>query len=237
LGTGYHGRKPRWSIATCLRRRTPSHQGFSQRGLKITAVTGGKPTSGRTSSTASERGDLRGPHRCPTSDSACCGRCASALLCTGEHDHSLPIIQPEASDQWTVLSAVGLPNRRGRTVVPDGAQIIRSGVPWRRRGFGVQIRGKPSYWRGAASCLCQPPVQIAQGLSPAEVSCGRSAGSGERTVGSEAHVRVASGAHVRGGKVPRKRISGQASEVWGGRVVVAGERPADRSSLPWRHLR
>jgi hypothetical protein len=92
-------------------------------------------------------------------------------------------------------------------------------------------------WRGAASCLCQPPVQIAQGLSPAEVSCGRSAGSGERTVGIEAHVRVAFGAHVRGGKVPRKRISGQASEVWGGRVVVAGERPADRSSLPWRHLR
>src|SRR5215467_7182524 len=31
--------------------------------------------------------------------------------------------------------------------------------------------------------------------------------------------------------------SGQASEVLGGRVVVAGERPADRSPLPWRHVR
>jgi hypothetical protein len=35
------------------------------------AVTGGTPTSGRTSSTAIEQGDLRGPHRWPTSDSAC----------------------------------------------------------------------------------------------------------------------------------------------------------------------
>ena len=83
---------------------------------------GGSPRA-RRSRHRTVPGQRRGLAHMPSS-----GRCASALLCTGEHDHSLPIIQPEASDQWTVLSAVGLPNRRGRTVVPDGAQTGKSGT-------------------------------------------------------------------------------------------------------------